>query len=345
MRGRPSTTTKRQHGGTTPRKSATNARHPPPLHGKAHGVKALAQLLSFAALLCGPAALSACSAFQTNLQDTQVDYLETARQNFDKGEEKMADESWNEAIKYFDYVKNKYPYSKYAVLAELRTADAHFAREKWLEAADAYRIFVRFHPRHEKVPYATYRVALAYSKEIDQDVWWFPTAIEKDQSAAKDAVRAFDEYLARFPDGENVKEARELRAQARSRLAETDLYAAGFYEDREKWQGAVWRYERVAKEYPDTPKAAFALLRAARITDDRLGEPDVATAFYQRVVAEHPQSPEAEDAKAALVSRPPPQPAKPTPAPVPLPAHPLPDPRRDPPDAPEGGPADAPPGG
>ena len=258
-------------------------------------------------------ALASCKSLETNLQDTEVTYQETARQNFDEGEKAMADGRYNEAVKFFDHVKNKYPYSKYAVLAELRTADAHFAREKWLEAADAYRIFVRFHPRHEKVPYATFRIALAYSKEIDQDVWWFPSAVEKDQSAARDAIKAFDEYLARFPDDENVKEAKRLRIEARARLADTDLYAAQFYVDREKWQGALWRYERVADEFGDTPKAPYALLQAAEIADHRLSDPDEATRLYQQLVREHPSSPEAADAKTALQGRkatpPPPPPA------------------------------------
>ncbi|HEY4220788.1 MAG TPA: outer membrane protein assembly factor BamD, partial [Myxococcota bacterium] len=217
-----------------------------------------------------------------------------------------------------DHVKNKYPYSKYAVLAELRIADAHFEREKWLEAADAYRIFVRFHPRHEKVPYATFRIALSYSREIDQDVWWFPTAVEKDQSAARDAIKAFDEYLARFPDDENVKEAKRLRTEARARLAETDLYAAHFYVEREKWQGALWRYERVADEFGDTPKAPFALLEAAHIADKKLADTEQATRLYQQLVREHPSTPEAADAKEALATRkaplPPPPPAATTPA-------------------------------
>ena len=248
------------------------------------------------------ATAAGCASFETNLQDTEVDYADTAKQNFDSGEKAMGDGRWAEAIKFFEHTKNKYPYSKYAVLAELRIADAHFEREKWIEAADAYRIFVRFHPRHEKVPYATFRVALAYSKEIDQDVWFFPTAIEKDQTAARDAIKAFDEYLSRFPTDENVAEAKKLRVEARARLAETDLYAAGFYVDREKWQGALWRYERVANEFKDTPKAPYALLRAARIADEKLEDKERAKQLYERLVKEHPAAPEAAQAKQALTT-------------------------------------------
>ena len=265
---------------------------------------------------------ASCTAFETNLQDTDVDYRETAKANFEQGEQAFNDGRYAEAVKFFEHTKNKFPYSKYAVQAELRTADAHFAREKWLEAADAYKIFCRFHPRDEQVAYATYRVALAYAKEIDQDVWWMPSAVERDQSAARDAIRAFDEYLARFPDDKNAAEAKKLRTDARARLADNDLYAARFYEEREKWKGAMWRYQRVANEYGDTPRAASALLRAAQIADDRLADPAVAQQLYEQLVREHPGAPEADDAKRALAARAkaPPTPPAPLPAAVPAPA-------------------------
>lgn len=274
-------------------------------------------------VLAVAAALS-CSAFETNLQDTDVNYSETARANFEQGEQAFTDGRYAEAVKFFEHTKNKFPYSKYAVLAELRTADAHFAREKWIEAADAYKIFCRFHPRHERVAYATYRVALAYSKEIGQDVWWMPTAVEKDQSAARDAIRAFDEYLARFPDDENAAEAKKLRIEARARLAENDLYAAHFYEEREKWKGAMWRYQRVANEFGDTPRAASALLRAAQIADDKLADAATAQKLYQQLVREHPGAPEADDAKKALAARVKAPPAPPAPLPATQPVTPAP---------------------
>lgn len=269
------------------------------LHSRSRRPLLVALFLVHTVLVAG----AGCTAFETNLQDAEVDYAETAKANFDQGEKAFTDGRYAEAVKFFEHTKNKFPYSKFAVLAELRTADAHFAREKWIEAADAYKIFVRFHPRHEQVAYATYRVALAYSKEIGQDVWWMPTAVEKDQSAAKDAIRAFDEYLARFPDDENAAEAKKLRIEARARLAENDLYAARFYEEREKWKGAMWRYQRVANEFGDTPRAAAALLRAAQIADEKLADLTVSEQLYQQLVREHPAAPEADDAKKALATR------------------------------------------
>jgi outer membrane protein assembly factor BamD len=260
----------------------------------------------------------ACAAIETNLQDTEVEQKDTARQNFEAAEASFEARRFNEAVKYFELVKNKFPYSKYAVLSELRMADTHFEREKWLEAADAYRIFVRFHPRHEQVAYATYRVAVSHARAIENNVAWLPfvDAREKDQASAKDTIRAADDFLTRFPDDERAKEVRELRVAARARLAEVDLYAAQFYEDRQKWQGAVWRYQRVGEEFADTPQAASALFRAGVLAQDRLADAPQARALYERLVREHPDAEEAALAKAAL--------AKLTPAPTPAPPAPSP---------------------
>ena len=248
---------------------------------------------------------SSCTAFETNLQDTDVSYQKTARQNFERAQAAFEDERYNEAIKFFEHVKNKFPYSKYAVLADLRIADAHFAREKWLEAADAYRLFVRFHPRHVEVGYATFRIAKAYFNETD-DSWltslFFGVPAERDQTATRDAIRAFDDYLTRFPEGENIEEGRALRVDARTRLAQHDLYAAEFYEQRDRWRGAVWRYEHIADEFSDTPLAADALLKAGRLLRDELEDNDGAKTAFERVVKEHPDTSEAEDAAAELAA-------------------------------------------
>ena len=301
--------------------------HTAPHHRRSFSLFAAAL---FALSIGGGVSLGGCSAFETNLQDTEVDYLESAKENFDAGEKALSEKHNNQAIKFFEHVKTKYPYSKYASLAELRVADAHFAREKWLEAADAYRIFVRFHPRHEQVAYASFRAALSYSHEIDEDVPLLPRTREKDQSATRDAIRAFDDYLVRFPNDEHVKEAKELRLVARTKLADADLYAAEFYQRRERWKRAIGRYDRIATEFGDTPQAPHALLTAGELAHEKLDDDAVARGFLQRLVQEHPDSSEAAEAKSELAvlgkgpatSTPPAtiEPDAPSAAPLPTPA-------------------------
>lgn len=267
------------------------------------------------------ACFCACKGLEANLQDDEVDYLKTARQNFEAGQESFDDEKYSDAELFFGYVKNKFPYSKYAPLAELRMADAHFEQENWLEAADAYRLFIRFHPRHEEVAYASYRVALSFWYEtagtknetfpfLDTLQDWlspFPPVHERDLSATRDAIASFDEFILRHPENENVAEAKALRVEARTFLAAHEMYAAEFYIQRKEWRGAMWRYETIATNYSETPQAPAAMLRGGEIAMEELDDLESAKRFFSTLVEMHPDSAEAQEAQKHLSQLPKPQ--------------------------------------
>ena len=59
---------------------------------------------------------------------------------------------YQDAIDKFQEVVDNYPYSEYAVAAELKIADSYFEQERWDEALSYYRDFAELHPEHEKVP-------------------------------------------------------------------------------------------------------------------------------------------------------------------------------------------------
>ena len=54
------------------------------------------------------------------------------------------------AIETFQSIVDNYPYSDYAVLAELKIADGYFADHKYEEALSYYRDFSDLHPQHPK---------------------------------------------------------------------------------------------------------------------------------------------------------------------------------------------------
>ena len=69
---------------------------------------------------------------------------------YEQAVEDMESGLYPEAIRAFADLKTKYPYTKFAALADLRTADTQFRRGKHVEAVDAYRNFLKFHPNHEQ---------------------------------------------------------------------------------------------------------------------------------------------------------------------------------------------------
>src|SRR5262245_26193683 len=81
----------------------------------------------------------------------KVDYSVSAEENYRRGLAELGEKDWVAAAKYFAFIKARFPYSKFAVLAELRTADAEFGAKQYVTAIDSYKQFTKLHPTHEMV--------------------------------------------------------------------------------------------------------------------------------------------------------------------------------------------------
>lgn len=202
------------------------------------------------------ALLAACSTTKTALKaDT---YLDNVKLAYEAAEKALKDQDFENAIKAFEEVRTKYPYSKYAALSDLKLADTYFAQEKWLEAADAYDFYIRFHPRHEQNAYAWYQIAQSYFHAIPKDFFLFPKSYVKDQTATEEALDAVERYLTEYPDDKFATEAQKMRIHLRNQLASRDLHVAQYYEKRGKAKGAQARFEHVVKYYADTASGEIA---------------------------------------------------------------------------------------
>lgn len=216
-----------------------------------------------------------------------VTYSMTAKQNYDKGLAELEDENYTEATRYFSFVKQKFPFSKYAVLAELALADTLYARETFQEAIDAYKSFLRLHPTHEKVEngYVAFRIGEAYMREMPDDFFLLPPAYEKDQSAVRDALRELQDFLDKYPDSKYVPEAKKGRREVLRRLIEHEVYVARFYMDRDYPKAAVLRLEAALRRYPDSGREAELLLALGE-THLQMGNARRAKTSFSRLVGD-----------------------------------------------------------
>lgn len=211
---------------------------------------------------------------------------EGAYQTAEKLEE---NERYEESIDKYNEVKNKYPYSKFAVLAELRVADVHFKREAFVEAQTAYQLFKELHPRNPQIAYVTFRLALSYYNQL-------PSTIDRDLSVAHRAIYHFDELVRNYPDSEFVAEAKEKRKDCRNRLGEKEAYIAEFYFIRDQFDSALGRYEGLLKEFEVDGFAPAALLGAGKSAKGA-GELDKSKKYLVRLASDFPNSDEAKTAK------------------------------------------------
>lgn len=219
----------------------------------------------------------------------------TVQDHYDVAREDLEDGLYPEAISGFTELKTKFPYSKFAALADLGIADTYFERGKFIEAIDSYRAFLKFHPSHPEAPYAMFRIGEAYYEQIPGDWWFLPPSAEKDQASTRMAISAFRDMLARYPDGKHAEEGRKRLAEGRRKLADHEMYVARFYFTREHYTAAVARAEGLIRDYPGLGLDSQALMLAA-LAHRALGDDDKARLALKRLKAKNPDSAESSEA-------------------------------------------------
>lgn len=238
-------------------------------------------IISVLLLISSISILSGCSSAEKKADTPEGAYA--IAQEYDK------DERYEEAIKRYQEVKNKFPYSKYATMSELAIADTYFKQESYPEAQVAYQTFKDLHPKHPQIDYVTYRLALSFYNQL-------PSTIDRDLSLAQSTMTYFDEVLTRYPNSEYAKDAREKKDATVKMLAAKEDYIGEFYFIREKCDSALPRYEALLKKYPGLGFDAKALARAA-ICAHKVGEPDKAKRYLAELEKKFPGSDELESAK------------------------------------------------
>jgi outer membrane protein assembly factor BamD len=234
-----------------------------------------------------------------------VHYSVSAQRNYDKGLEMLKDKDWVAASKYFSFIKSRFPYSKYAVLAEIRLADAEFGAGQYTEAIDSYKLFAKFHPTHELVinGYAAFKVGESYYRQLPGDFWILPPSYEKDQSSTEDAEEELHSFLEKYPDSPSRKEAEEILAKVGKRLAAHEWYVARYYWDRDRPMGTVLRLRRLPDRYRGVgyDEEALWLLGRAYVS---VGMPDRARTTWGELAEKYPKHKRAGEARAAIGSLP-----------------------------------------
>lgn len=213
----------------------------------------------------------------------------TAQELYDQSMEDLEDGLYPEALKGFSELKSKYPYTKFAALADLRTADTHLRRGKHIEAVDAYRNFLKFHPNHEEAPYAMLQIGEAYFSQIPEDWFFMPPSAEKEQANVKLALTGFQDMVARYPQSKAAETARERIKDCQRKLAEHELYVADFYFSREVFRAAAGRAETILNTYSNLGYDEQALWIAGW-SRYQTGELEKAVEHLQRLRAEFPKS-------------------------------------------------------
>jgi len=194
---------------------------------------------------------SGCSLFESSYEMEK-----NAEELVFDGSSAFRDGDYKDAVKAFTDLKDWYPFSKYAILAELKIADSHFHLEEYDEAIIGYEEFEKMHPKNEAVPYVIYQNGLCWFKQLD--------TVDRDSSPAKNSLTQFRRLINQFPESEYAKKAEKNIKECVANLTGHELYVANFYMKTKKYKAALKRYEYLVEHYPGSKESKEALNKISK---------------------------------------------------------------------------------
>ena len=159
-------------------------------------------------------------------------------------QERMDADDYKSAAELWQQLKDQYPYSKYAVLGELKLADALYLQGKYVEALGAYEDFERLHPENEAVPYSVYQQGMCHYQRA--------YGIDRDQTPTIQTIQTLARLIETYPDSQYAAMGRARIAESQNNLAGHEFYVGEFYYKRKDYAAAMNRFTGLLRYYPDS---------------------------------------------------------------------------------------------
>jgi outer membrane protein assembly factor BamD len=176
---------------------------------------------------------------------------------YNNGVDAMNGQNYETASDQFDLVQQYYPYSSWAVNAQLMEGYAEYLNGHYSDATGTLDRYIQLHPSSREIAYAYYLRALCYYEQISD--------IARDQKTTRDAMAALQEVVDRFPDSAYGRDARLKIDLCRDHLAGKEMAIGRWYENQHLYEAAIGRFQTVVDDYQTTNHVPEALHRLTEI--------------------------------------------------------------------------------
>lgn len=174
---------------------------------------------------------------------------------YNQGMDHLEEGFYSGAINAFEELERQHPYSGWATRAQMMVVFALYTAERYDEAVPAADRFIASHPGHKDLPYLLYLKGMSHYNRISD--------VRRDQQFTEEALKAFNELTARYPDSEYTKDAKLKITLCRDHLAGKEMMVGRYYLQHERYLAAINRFRTVIENYERTTQTPEALYRIA----------------------------------------------------------------------------------
>jgi len=235
-----------------------------------------------------------------------------AEELFERGSKSMYSGNFRNAIRYYEGLEARYPFSNQAKQAQINLIYCYFKNGDPDSTADAATQFERENPTHPRVDYALYMRGLAnfspqhksYHRLFGVDLAKRPPVRARESFSAfsrllqryPESIYAEDArqrliflLLQRYPESIYAEDARQRLIFLRNRLAKHENYVADYYFKRGAFVAALNRATFTMETYDGAPAVADSLFIIVG-SYEKLGMQDLATETRRVLVENYPDA-------------------------------------------------------
>ena len=189
------------------------------------------------------------------LNKKDIEY--TADEIYQKAETLMQKKKYKAAIRLYEEVEKRYPYSDTAVNSLIKQIYCYYELYDLDNVIALSDNFLNIYPTNKGGDYILYMKGMSYYKKIKR--------MEKDQENAELALEVFNRLLENYPKSNFKDEIKKLTIDLNDRLAAKEMMIARYYAMKYNYVGALNHLKIVIKNHSNTNQMPEALYRFIEI--------------------------------------------------------------------------------
>ncbi len=164
---------------------------------------------------------------------------------------------YDSASDQFTTLEQNYPYSPWAVKAQLMQGYVQYQQNHYTDAIGTLDRYIQLHPAGRDIAYAYYLRALCYYEQISD--------IQRDQQDTRQAMNALQDVVNRFPGTPYARDASLKIDLCRDHLAGKEMAIGRWYQEQHLYEAAIGRFQAVVNDYQTTNHVPEALSRLTEV--------------------------------------------------------------------------------
>lgn len=198
---------------------------------------------------------------QSETELTEEELAKTAEQIYDEAREYLEDERYTKAIEGYQNLQIRYPFSRFAIQAQLDLGLAHLKNRDPDASLVTLDRFIKMQPAHPNIDYAFYlRGLVNFNRSSGLLQRFIPTDdTQRDVQSLTEAHDNFTNLLEKYPDTKYREDSEQRMISLRNKLAKHEIHVARYYVKRKAYVAAVRRAISVLENYPRSTSIPDAL--------------------------------------------------------------------------------------